>query len=533
MRQHEGSSLRQPTSRSSTTAAVCAALCLVGAGSIARPAAAETIRVEYQALAKTVVGQPFGLTVPLDTPVSGYLQYDTATPDSDAAATRGTYVHLLGGGFVADFLGHRVAGSATPTWTAAQSDTLRMYDGPRTVGPEGGVMSFDAVPSDAIEAFLAITPQDDTLLPNDDLPDPWPAFDFGFLGDPHTFTIESSPDDRMLLQFSGTTQVEVDQDGDGYTVSQGDCDDADATVYPGASESCDGKDNDCNDLIDDGDDTDSDMVADVCDNCPGVANADQADLDGDGLGDLCDPICGTGGTLPVGTWEVGVKDQGAGLAYVTVDQDFTLGGYGVMRDLDGFYLVDGDWRYADAKCQIGGRYHMTVEPLLPDAAHPALVSTEQLTLSAKVKAGKRFSASLLDGAGEKSYKLTAKPAADCSLHDWVIGDWAAEVKRGKELGSEDFQVSAPPAAYPCVYDLSGSGSGTGGNYTVCGRMILDRKGRSDGVVDLDCDGALNRSFHGALTPPNPARAKPGKMKLKGVDAAGVKFTLRAVQQTGP
>jgi hypothetical protein len=38
-----------------------------------------------------------------------------------------------------------------------------------------------------------------------------------------------------------------------------------------------------------GDDTDGDGVADADDNCPLVANADQADLDGDEVGDACDP----------------------------------------------------------------------------------------------------------------------------------------------------------------------------------------------------------------------------------------------------
>jgi len=44
----------------------------------------------------------------------------------------------------------------------------------------------------------------------------------------------------------------IDADADGFTVCDGDCDDTDASVYPGAPEICDGKDNDCNTIIDDG-----------------------------------------------------------------------------------------------------------------------------------------------------------------------------------------------------------------------------------------------------------------------------------------
>ena len=44
----------------------------------------------------------------------------------------------------------------------------------------------------------------------------------------------------------------ADLDGDGYTVCQGDLDDNDNTVYPGAPELCDGKDNDCDGTIDEG-----------------------------------------------------------------------------------------------------------------------------------------------------------------------------------------------------------------------------------------------------------------------------------------
>lgn len=43
-----------------------------------------------------------------------------------------------------------------------------------------------------------------------------------------------------------TRESRRDNDGDGLTERQGDCDDSDASVYPGAPEElCDGRDNDC------------------------------------------------------------------------------------------------------------------------------------------------------------------------------------------------------------------------------------------------------------------------------------------------
>ena len=43
-----------------------------------------------------------------------------------------------------------------------------------------------------------------------------------------------------------------DADSDGFTIDAGDCDDTDPDIHPGAGEICDGLDQDCNGIVDDG-----------------------------------------------------------------------------------------------------------------------------------------------------------------------------------------------------------------------------------------------------------------------------------------
>lgn len=101
------------------------------------------------------------------------------------------------------------------------------------------------------------------------------------------------------------TLLFCDPDQDGYSQTDGDCNNQNPDINPEAEEICyDNIDNNCDGVIDkhcydafiqtvlpwmmELSDKDNDGVPDVGDNCPEQANPDQADEDEDGLGDACD-----------------------------------------------------------------------------------------------------------------------------------------------------------------------------------------------------------------------------------------------------
>ncbi len=83
--------------------------------------------------------------------------------------------------------------------------------------------------------------------------------------------------DTTTVTGTDTGPEDADQDGHDSTT---DCNDEDATVYPGAEELCNGVDDNCNQIIDEGfEDTDKDEIAD----CIDVEDCDGEDNDGDGV----------------------------------------------------------------------------------------------------------------------------------------------------------------------------------------------------------------------------------------------------------
>ena len=140
--------------------------------------------------------------------------------------------------------------------------------------------------------------------------------------------------------------LDVDDDGDGVTENDGDCDDADPANFPGNIEVCDGQDNDCNAATPDLVDTDSDGV--LCDvDCD---DADPANFPGNiEVCDGQDNDCANGADFA----GEGLDGDTDGAPYCTDcdDADPTLGDQTLDGDCDGALTTvdcdDGDANLGD------------------------------------------------------------------------------------------------------------------------------------------------------------------------------------------
>ncbi|MFM7201242.1 MAG: MopE-related protein, partial [Myxococcota bacterium] len=144
----------------------------------------------------------------------------------------------------------RRTGSGIPLDYAYSQTLYLSQSGPYTLQLQQGSTVIDTVTYDpatwpiSAGASMQLDPDFLTSTANDSLDNwcasssPIPNFEpiLGTPGEPNDLCNEGAPDN----------------DGDGFSTIDGDCDDNDASVHPGAEELCDGLDNDCNDLVDDG-----------------------------------------------------------------------------------------------------------------------------------------------------------------------------------------------------------------------------------------------------------------------------------------
>ncbi len=141
---------------------------------------------------------------------------------------------------------------------------------------------FDQEATDPIGVGTA--PFTGTFIPDEDISVFYGGFSTGdwTLNVSDNVGFDTGTIDSWSLEICGTPQVDNDSDG-----------------VPNDSDNCvDTANADQSDIDGDGigdvcdDDMDGDGVLNVDDNCPETANADQADADGDGDGDVCDEECG-------------------------------------------------------------------------------------------------------------------------------------------------------------------------------------------------------------------------------------------------
>ena len=253
-----------------------------------------------------------------------------------------------------------------------------------------------------------------------------------------------------------------DADGDGYTEDGGDCDDTDASVYPGATEVCD------NDLDDDCDGVDlwclaSGSVSVAADpTLQSATNYDHGtatvltDLDGDGYDDLVvgERASRTGATnggqvywmfgpLPRGEVELtGVRDPDRGV-YASTRDDYLGGDVWVAGDVDGDGL--DDLLAGATGAGTGGSAYLLVGQLSTTGSVD--VSTEATTTFEGAASGddfgSRVSSGDLNGDGVPDFVVTAPDADDGHTDAGTAYVFLGPVTAGTvSAGSADATVSA-------------------------------------------------------------------------------------------
>ena len=160
-------------------------------------------------------------------------------------------------------------------------------------------------------------------------------------GDPAVNPGASEVCDAVDNNCDGTVDEGSDLDGDGYTTCAGDCDDSLSAINPGATELCDGVDNNCDGTTDESVDADSDGVtvcAGDCDDSDDAVYPGAAELC-DGVDNNCDSVVDEGFDLDGDGYTTCAGDCDDNDAFINPDATEMCTDV-VDNDCD--LLVDGD-----------------------------------------------------------------------------------------------------------------------------------------------------------------------------------------------
>jgi hypothetical protein len=286
-----------------------------------------------------------------------------------------------------------------------------------------------------------------------------------------------------------------DVDGDGYTDSAcggTDCDDADASVYPGAVELCNAADDDCDPSTPDG-------VPEICngldDDCDGVPGGDE--IDGDGDGSLACADCDDANSaVHPGAEELcdGIDDNcdgQTGLSFTTPAWDGSTSGDERLR---------GDIFLADEDTLLQS-FEMELDADGGDSLTFAVYA------SATVGGTFTLVTSAASSAGSSGYQFHPSPALNVPLSAGTY--YALVVHWTEDIGYRYDQNAALPVDYGA---LTLSSSATYGGATLPAsfspnpqgaayRLTVHLDSEADGDLDgspacADCDDAEPLSFPG-------------------------------------